>query len=146
MRPKPEERKSFAGRKLRRDPGVQDPDAADFAQSTVWLFREALAKAGLVAKFFVLFNQHFEAKGSIARGGQIVWPMQRNSENETIKAGRTPLAALDIIRKAEVHAKSLAVGPFLHPWLSSGPKRRVLQAALGWKVLKAHSMLKGLRW
>jgi transposase, IS5 family len=46
----------------------------------------------------VLFNQHLEAKGYIARGGQIVdativsAPMQRNSrsENEAIKAGKTP--------------------------------------------------------
>jgi len=129
-RPKPEERKSTAGRKpydailmfkilvlqtlhnladeqleyLIRDRysfmrfldlGLEDPvpDA-----TTVWLFREALAKAGLVAKLFVLFNQHLEAKGYIARGGQIVdativsAPMQRNSrsENEAIKAGKTP--------------------------------------------------------
>jgi len=64
----------------------------------VWLFREALAKAGLVAKLFVLFNQHLEAKGYIARGGQIVdativsAPVQHNSrsENEAIKAGKTP--------------------------------------------------------
>jgi transposase, IS5 family len=129
-RPKPEERKSSAGRKpydailmfkilvlqtlhnladeqleyLIRDRlsfmrfldlGLEDPvpDA-----TTVWLFREALAKAGLVAKLFVLFNQHLEAQGYMARGGQIVdativsAPMQHNSrsENEAIKAGKTP--------------------------------------------------------
>jgi len=129
-RPKPQERKSPAGRKsydailmfkmlvlqtlhnladeqleyLIRDRlsfmrfldlGLEDPvpDA-----TTVWLFREALAKAGLVAKLFAQFNQHLEAKGYIARGGQIVdativsAPMQRNSrsENEAIKAGKTP--------------------------------------------------------
>jgi IS5 family transposase len=129
-RPKPEERKSTAGRKpydailmfkilvlqtlhnladeqleyLIRDRlsfmrfldlELEDsvPDA-----TTVWLFREALAKAGLVAKLFVLFNQHLEAKGYIARGGQIVdativsAPKQRNSrsENEAIKQGQTP--------------------------------------------------------
>jgi len=129
-RPKPEERKSSAGRKpydailmfkilvlqtlhnladeqleyLIRDRlsfmrfldlGLEDPvpDA-----TTVWLFREALAKAGLVAKLFALFNQHLEAKGYIARGGQIVdativsVPVQHNSrsENAAIKAGKTP--------------------------------------------------------
>jgi IS5 family transposase len=129
-RPKPEERKSPAGRKpydvilmfkilvlqtlhnladeqleyLIRDRlsfmrfldlGLEDPvpDA-----TTVWLFREALAKAGLIAKLFVLFNQHLEAKGYIARGGQIVdativsAPTQHNSrgENAAIKAGKTP--------------------------------------------------------
>src|ERR1700680_723261 len=77
------------------DLGLEDPvpDA-----TTVWLFREALAKAGLVAKLFVLFNQHLEAKGYIARGGQIVdatilsTQVQHNSrsENEAIKAGKTP--------------------------------------------------------
>ena len=77
------------------DLGLEDPvpDA-----TTVWLFREAVAKAGLVAQLFVLFNQHLEAKGYIARGGQIVdativsAPKQRNSrdENETIKSGETP--------------------------------------------------------
>ena len=77
------------------DLGLEDPvpDA-----TTVWLFREALAKAGLVAKLFALFNQHLEAKGYIARGGQIVdativsAPRQHNSrsENAAIKAGKTP--------------------------------------------------------
>ena len=130
VRPKPEERKSSAGRKpydailmfkilvlqtlhnladeqleyLIRDRlsfmrfldlGLEDPvpDA-----TTVWLFREALAKAGLVAKLFALFNRHLEAKGYIARGGQIVdativsAPKQRNTreENEAIKSGKTP--------------------------------------------------------
>jgi IS5 family transposase len=77
------------------DLGLEDP-APD--ATTVWLFREALAKAGLVAQLFVLFNQHLEAKGYIARGGQIVdativsAPVQHNSrrKNEAIKAGKTP--------------------------------------------------------
>src|SRR5262249_31064755 len=49
--------------------GLEDtvPDA-----TTVWLFREALAKAGLVKSLFERFNQHLDAKGYIARGGQIV--------------------------------------------------------------------------
>jgi len=49
--------------------GLEDtvPDA-----TTVWLFREALAKAGLVKPLFERFNQHLDAKGYIARGGQIV--------------------------------------------------------------------------
>ena len=77
------------------DLGLEDPvpDA-----TTVWLFREALAKAGLVAKLFSLFNQHLEAKGYIARGGQIIdativsAPRQRTTkeENEAIMAGKTP--------------------------------------------------------
>src|SRR5262249_29381146 len=49
--------------------GLEDtvPDA-----TTVWLFREALAKAGLVKTLFDRFNHHLDVKGYIARGGQIV--------------------------------------------------------------------------
>ena len=69
------------------------PDA-----TTIWLFREALAQAGLINKLFERFGQHLEAEGYIARGGQIIdativsVPKQRNTkqENETIKAGKTP--------------------------------------------------------
>ena len=69
------------------------PDA-----TTIWLFREALAQAGLIDKLFERFGQHLETEGYIARGGQIIdativsVPRQRNTkeENETIKAGKTP--------------------------------------------------------
>ena len=69
------------------------PDA-----TTIWLFREALAQAGLIDKLFERFGQHLEAEGYIARGGQIIdativsVPKQHNTkeENETIKAGKTP--------------------------------------------------------
>ena len=69
------------------------PDA-----TTLWLFREKLAKAGLIEKLFERFDQHLAAKGYIARGGQIIdasivpVPTQRNSrdENNQLRAGRTP--------------------------------------------------------
>jgi len=77
------------------DLGLEDvvPDA-----TTVWLFREALANAGVVKTLFERFNRHLDAKGLIARGGQIVdativsAPKQHNTraENEAIKAGQTP--------------------------------------------------------
>ena len=65
--------------------GIEDsiPDA-----TTLWLFREKLAKAGLIEKLFERFDQHLEAKGYIARGGQMVdativpVPKQRNSREE----------------------------------------------------------------
>ena len=68
--------------------------------TTLWLFREKLAEAGLIDKLFERFGQHLEAKGYIARGGQMVdativpVPRQRNSreENEQVKAGTTPEA------------------------------------------------------
>ncbi len=40
--------------------------------TTLWLFREKLARAGLIDKLFERFGQHLEAKGYIARGGQMV--------------------------------------------------------------------------
>src|SRR6266550_3871317 len=69
------------------------PDA-----TTIWLFREALAQAGLIDQLFARFGQHLEAAGYLARGGQIIdativsVPRQRNTkeENEAIKAGKTP--------------------------------------------------------
>jgi len=69
------------------------PDA-----TTIWLFREALVKAGKIDALFDLFRQHLEAKGFIARGGQIIdatiidAPRQHNTreENEQVKAGETP--------------------------------------------------------
>jgi IS5 family transposase len=71
------------------------PDA-----TTLWLFREKLAKAGLIEKLFDRFDQHLQSQGYIARGGQMIdativpVPKQRNSrdENETVKAGETPVA------------------------------------------------------
>src|SRR6266581_899312 len=49
--------------------GIEDsiPDA-----TTLWLFREKLAKAGVVEKLFERFDQHLAAQGYMARGGQIV--------------------------------------------------------------------------
>jgi transposase, IS5 family len=77
--------------------GIEDhiPDG-----TTLWLFRETLAKAGLIETLFERFGQHLEAKGYIARGGQMIdativaVPKQRNSrdENEAVKAGETPEA------------------------------------------------------
>jgi IS5 family transposase len=75
--------------------GIEDriPDG-----TTLWLFREKLAKAGLIERLFDRFDQHLGAKGYIARGGQIVdativpVPRQRTTreENEAVKGGRTP--------------------------------------------------------
>jgi IS5 family transposase len=65
--------------------GIEDrvPDG-----TTLWLFREALGKAGLIEKLFKRFSRHLEAKGYIARGGQMVdativpVPKQRNRREE----------------------------------------------------------------
>src|ERR1700692_998049 len=68
--------------------------------TTLWLFRERLAKAGLIEKLFARFGYYLEAKGYIARGGQMVdativpVPKNRNTrdENDDVKAGKTPEA------------------------------------------------------
>ncbi len=65
--------------------------------TTLWLFREKLVKAGLIDRLFERFGRHLEAKGYIARGGQMVdativpVPQQRNSrdENDQVKTGAT---------------------------------------------------------
>ena len=75
--------------------GLQDrtPDA-----TTVWLYRDRLARAGLVEALFGKFDAFLRARGYEAMGGQIVdasivaVPKQRNSgkENEEIKSGEIP--------------------------------------------------------
>lgn len=75
--------------------GLEDrvPDA-----KTVWLYREALAKAGMMEALFKQFDGHLARQGYIARGGQIldasIVPVPRNhntrDENKAIKAGETP--------------------------------------------------------
>jgi len=73
--------------------GDRVPDA-----KTVWLYREALAKAGMVDELFPQFDGYLARRGYIARGGQIldasIVPVPRNhnkrDENVAIKAGETP--------------------------------------------------------
>lgn len=75
--------------------GLEDavPDA-----TTLWLHREALARAGAVEELFAEFDSYLRDHGFLAMGGQIVdativaAPRQRNSrdDNETIKQGGTP--------------------------------------------------------
>jgi hypothetical protein len=103
-------RNPFRGKGLHN--GIEDgiPDG-----TTLWLFRKTLAKAGLIEKLFEGFGQHLEAKGYIARGGQMVYativpvPKQRNSrdENDDVKVGKTP----------EAWEKNTAF-PFVRPGLS----------------------------
>ena len=47
--------------------GDRVPDA-----KTVWLYREALAKAGMVDELFAQFDGYLARQGYIARGGQIL--------------------------------------------------------------------------
>jgi IS5 family transposase len=75
--------------------GIEDrvPDA-----TTLWLYREALAKAGMVEHLFAQFDAYLREQGYLAMGGQIIdasivaAPRQRNSreENAQIKEGQTP--------------------------------------------------------
>ena len=75
--------------------GLEDrvPDA-----KTVWLYREGLARAGLVEELFQQFDGHLARQGYIAWGGQILdasivaVPRNRNTreENAAIKRGEEP--------------------------------------------------------
>ena len=66
--------------------------------STVWLFREALTKAGVIKSLFDTFGAMLEKQGVITKAGSIVdasfveVPRQRNTkeENEIIKTGKVP--------------------------------------------------------
>src|SRR5438105_40120 len=77
--------------------GLELEDAVPDAK-TLWLYREALAKAGAVEELFDLFDGFLKNKGYLARGGQIIdativsAPKQHNSreDNETLKEGETP--------------------------------------------------------
>src|SRR5271157_283856 len=68
--------------------------------TTLWIFREKLAQAGLIEKLFDRFDRHLDARGYIARAGQMVdasivpAPKPRNTreENEALKRGGTPPA------------------------------------------------------
>ena len=75
--------------------GLEDkvPDA-----KTVWLYREQLAQAGMIATVFDAFDAYLKDRGYLAMGGQIIdasivsIPTQHNTraENATIKVGETP--------------------------------------------------------
>jgi hypothetical protein len=76
------------------------------------LFREKLAKVGLIEKLFDRLDQDLAAKGYMARGGRMVdativpVPTQRNSrdENEAVKAESTRRADKRAPRRRQSHA------------------------------------------
>lgn len=66
--------------------GLEDavPDA-----KTLWLYREALAKAGAVEELFDLFDGFLKDKGYLAMGGQIIDATIVSAPSSTIRARRT---------------------------------------------------------
>ena len=58
--------------------------------TTLWLFREKLAKAGLIEKLFDRFDQHLAAKGETARGGQIIDAVSCRCRRSGTVVTRTP--------------------------------------------------------
>jgi transposase, IS5 family len=92
--------------------GDRVPDA-----TTIWLFRERLAKAGAIEVLFARFDAAVRAAGYIPMSGQtlgscpradaslVAAPRQRTTEAETtdLKAGRIPQAWQD--RPAKLHQK-----------------------------------------
>ena len=77
--------------------GLSPEDTVPDAK-TLWLFREQLARHGLIDKLFGRFDEQLWLSGLMPRGGQIIdaslvsVPKNRNSrdENKQIKAGKTP--------------------------------------------------------
>src|ERR1700757_3223710 len=61
------------------------PDA-----TTLWLFREKLAKAGLIEKLFDRFDQHLAAKGYLARAGRSSTPVLCRCRRSGTVVPRTP--------------------------------------------------------
>jgi hypothetical protein len=59
-----------------KDVGAVDISGGS-ARPTLWVFREKLAKAGLIEKLFGRFDQHLGTKGYMARGGQMVDARER---------------------------------------------------------------------
>ena len=82
---------------FRRFVGLENSRKAPDA-TTIWRFREALTKAGVINELFDSFDRHLAEQGFEATRGQIVdasiveVPRQRNSreENEAIKQGDAP--------------------------------------------------------
>jgi hypothetical protein len=132
--------------------GIEDsiPDA-----TTLWLFREKLAKAGLIEKLFDRFDQHLAAKGYMARGGQMVdativpAPTQRNSRDENESCSATAPIARARSRSDCAPAASRAV--FMCGPLASTRcrKRKRMQTATEAKFAPASSTCSQLsrpRW
>jgi IS5 family transposase len=77
--------------------GLSPEDTVPDAK-TLWLFRERLARHGLIEKLFNHFDEQLWQSGLIPKGGQIIdaslvsVPKNRNTrdENKRIKAGETP--------------------------------------------------------
>ena len=77
--------------------GLELKDSVPDAR-TVWLYRNKLARAGVIEELFADFDGHLEKRGYKAMGGQIIdasivsVPKQRNTrdENEKIRKGETP--------------------------------------------------------
>ena len=77
--------------------GLSPEDTVPDAK-TLWLFREQLARHGLIDKLFQRFDEQLWASGLMSKGGQIVdaslvkVPKNRNTrdENQQIKEGKTP--------------------------------------------------------
>jgi IS5 family transposase len=77
--------------------GLSPEDTAPDAK-TLWLFREQLARHGLIDKLFQRFDEQLWQSGLIPKGGQIIdaslvsVPKNRNTrdENKQIKEGKTP--------------------------------------------------------
>jgi IS5 family transposase len=97
--------------------GLEDrvPDA-----KTVWLYREALARAGLVEALFRQFDSYLARRGYIARGGQILDVERARATGSSVPARDRPGAAQP-----------------QHPWRKQGDQERGGARGLGGQARQA---------
>ena len=99
------------------------PDA-----KTVWLYREQLSQAGLIAALFEDFDSYLKSQGYRAMGGQIIdaslvaVPIQRNGRDENEQ----------IILRPSINSGSLRSGETPETWADKPPKRRQKDSDARW--------------
>ena len=107
--------------------GLRLEDAVPDAK-TLWLYREALAKAGAVEGLFNLFDSYLKAQGYLAMGGQIIdativpAPRQRNSrdDNAAVKSGKTPTQWEEKPARNRQKDKDCSATIWVRGWRQSG--------------------------
>jgi len=82
--------------------GLEDavPDA-----TTLWLYREALAKAGMVEHLFAAFDAHLRAQGYLAMGGQSSMPRSSQRRSSATAARTTTRSSRAASRTGGRHTR-----------------------------------------
>ena len=111
--------------------------------TTLWLFREKLAKAGLIEKLFDCFDQHLAAKGYMARGAQIIDAIPRQepdtrSHRACVRSAAERAGRSD--RANDRHGAGARQDRLAEPGLQHSPPGDARTARRGMKVLESSAM------